>query len=94
MVLLSLIGPLFLAQVPDFHEPVIIQADGVDIDVGYVADPFTVDWDGDGVLDLLVGQFTSGKINFFRNTGTNQEPVYTFDSFIQADGSDLILSYG
>ena len=29
-------------QVPGFHEPVIIQADGVDIDVGYIADPFTV----------------------------------------------------
>ena len=83
---------LALSQVPSFYEPVMIQADGSDIDVGKNADPFMVDWDGDGLTDLLVGQFTPGKVRFYKNIGNNQEPVFTFSNYLQADGTDLTVS--
>ena len=55
--------------------PVRIEAAGkpIDTEVGHAA-PLVVDWDGDGVQDLLVGQFGQGILWIFRNEGTNAQP--------------------
>ncbi len=59
----------------DLADPVRILADGkpIDTDVGHAA-PFVCDFDGDGVQDLLVGQFGQGQLWIYRNEGTNQAP--------------------
>ncbi len=44
-----------------------------DIDVGANATPLVVDMDGDGLDDLLIGEF-SGNINYYKNDGNG---VYT-----------------
>ncbi|MCK5131771.1 MAG: hypothetical protein KAR40_06410 [Candidatus Sabulitectum sp.] len=85
---------LALAGVPSFLEPVKIQADGTNIDVGLMADPFMIDWDTDGVTDLLVGQFSPGKVRFYKNIGTNEAPEFTFSYYLQADGADIAVSAG
>jgi hypothetical protein len=74
--LLTTLGLLGCAAVcgaaePQFHPPVRLKAGGVPIRVeapGYAA-PCLVDLDGDGKLDLLVGQFKQGKIQFFKGLG-------------------------
>ena len=55
--------------------PVRLEAGGrpIDTDVGHAA-PFVGDWDGDGVQDLLVGQFGGGVLWIFENEGTNARP--------------------
>jgi len=55
--------------------PVRIEAGGkpIDTEVGHAA-PFVADFDGDGVKDLLVGQFGDGILWIFRNEGTNAAP--------------------
>jgi len=55
--------------------PVRLEAAGKPIDtaVGHAA-PFVCDFDGDGVKDLLVGQFGDGILWMYRNVGTNQQP--------------------
>jgi hypothetical protein len=55
--------------------PVRIEAAGkpIDTDVGH-AGPFVGDFDGDGVNDLLVGQFGDGILWIYRNEGTNARP--------------------
>ena len=57
--------------------PVRIEAAGkaIDTDVGHAA-PFVGDLDGDGVNDLLVGQFGDGLLWFYKNIGTNARPKY------------------
>ena len=59
----------------EFSEPVRLQAGGkyIDTEIGHAA-PWVDDWDGDGVNDLLVGQFGGGKLWIFLNKGTNREP--------------------
>jgi hypothetical protein len=54
--------------------PVRLEAEGVVIDtpeVGHAA-PFVGDFDGDGVPDLLVGQFDGGLLWIYKNAGTAQ----------------------
>jgi hypothetical protein len=57
--------------------PVKIVASGrpINADLGHAA-PFFADFDGDGVKDLLVGQFSDGKLAIYRNIGTNEEPKF------------------
>jgi hypothetical protein len=55
--------------------PVRLEAAGKPIDtaVGHAA-PFVADFDGDGVKDLLVGQFGDGILWIYRNVGTSARP--------------------
>ena len=56
----------------DLAPPVRIAAAGkpIDTDVGHAA-PFVADFDGDGVNDLLVGQFGGGLLWIYRNEGSS-----------------------
>ena len=55
--------------------PVRLEAAGkpIDTEIGHAA-PFICDFDGDGVQDLLVGQFDGGILWIYRNEGTNAQP--------------------
>ncbi len=55
--------------------PVRLQAQGEFIQTHHAA-PFVVDWDGDGRLDLLVGEFAPGGLRIYRNVGSSQEPKF------------------
>jgi len=73
-----------LAQAPEqlhpsdesgtLSKPQLVRVDGepIDVEVGHAA-PLMRDWDGDGTLDLLVGQFGKGFLRVYSNsekTGT------------------------
>jgi hypothetical protein len=51
-----------------------------------------VDWNGDGLKDLLVGEF-SGNVRYFRNIGTPGNPQLTFQGYIQVGDSILRVDY-
>lgn len=65
------------ATAVQFETPVRLEANGkpIDTDIGHAA-PFVCDFDGDGVKDLLVGQFGNGILWIYRNEGTNTEPKF------------------
>ena len=67
----------FSIQDTELAPPVRIEAAGrpIDTDIGHAA-PFVADFDGDGVNDLLVGQFSDGKLRVYRNEGTNARPKF------------------
>ncbi len=78
MLIVVAVGLLLFGGVAigvEFEEPVRIEAGGaaIDTDIGHAA-PFVCDFDGDGVQDLLVGQFGEGLLWIYRNEGTNAAP--------------------
>lgn len=77
------------AQTPVFETGQRVQAGGTDIDVGYYASPFYYDWDGDGVKDLVTGQYSSGYVRFYKNYGTNSNASYSAFQYLYADGSPI-----
>ena len=62
-------------RAPDLMPPVRLEAAGkpIDTEVGHAA-PFVGDFDGDGVQDLLVGQFGEGILWIYKNVGSNAHP--------------------
>lgn len=75
--------------------PVRLEAGGkpVDTDVGHAA-PFVCDLDGDGIQDLLVGQFGQGVLWIYRNEGTNAAPKLAAGTKFKDGGEDGTVPYG
>ncbi len=71
-----------------------LECAGVPIDVVYYGSPCVVDWDGDGLKDLITGQFYYGNIRFYQNEGTNESPVFNSFSYLEADGTTIAMAYG
>ena len=76
LVLAVLLATTSISLSAELAEPVRLEAAGKPIDateIGHAA-PFVCDFDGDGIKDLLVGQFGDGLLWIYRNEGTNSEP--------------------
>ncbi|MEM9282573.1 MAG: exo-alpha-sialidase [Verrucomicrobiota bacterium] len=65
--------------------PTKVLAGGSPVDVYGWPSPNFADFDGDGDLDLLCGEFMDG-FTYFENTGSRSEPVYA--NGIKLDGAD------
>ena len=94
MFLSTVMASLLAAAAPgadvaaDLQLPVQIQAGGKPLDVqrdGHSA-PFAADIDGDGVVDLLVGQYEQGRLRIYRNLGTNTNPRFDAHTWLTAGG--------
>jgi hypothetical protein len=48
--------------------------------------PFVADFDGDGIRDLLVGQYEQGRLRIYRNLGTNSQPRFATYTWFEAGG--------
>ena len=72
-----------------------IEAGGrpIDTEIGHAA-PFVGDFDGDGIHDLLVGQFGGGVLWVFRSVGDDHEPALSAGTKFQADGKDGVVPTG
>ena len=60
---------------PILDKPYLLQVDGRDFDIGSRSAPRMVDWNKDGLKDLLVGEM-EGHVYFLKNRGTNSAPVF------------------
>jgi len=73
-----------------FEKPVRLKADGEPIDTGKAwghSSPCVEDLDGDGLADLLLGDF-SGKFHVYKNVGVPGKPEYKDAGLLQAGGKD------
>ncbi|MGI9244966.1 MAG: exo-alpha-sialidase, partial [Verrucomicrobiales bacterium] len=74
-----------------FAEPVKVEAGGAPVDVYGWPSPNFADFDGDGDLDLLCGEFLDG-FTYFQNIGTRSEPDYAAGIKLDAtDGEPLVM---
>jgi hypothetical protein len=100
MNLIVLLMSLFLfnpydANVVNLSNGQKLEAGGkvIDIEVGHLV-PCVVDWNNDGKKDLLVGQFSGGKIRLYLNGGTDDAPRFNAYSFLEAGGKEISLPAG
>ncbi len=82
-----------------FEKPFRLKSGGelIDVNTGHAA-PFLHDFDGDGIRDLLVGEFgatpmkfegedyAAGRLRIYRNVGTDKKPRYDGFEWFKAGG--------
>jgi hypothetical protein len=73
---------------PQHEPPQQLLAGGKPIDVFGMPSPNFADFDGDGDLDLLCGDFLDG-FTYFENRGSRTEPQYAAGRELQLDGQPL-----
>jgi hypothetical protein len=66
----------------------LVEAGGLDIDVGTYSVPSYVEWNNDGLKDLIIGG-GDGKVRVYLNGGTESEPAFSNFFYAQSDGNDL-----
>ena len=79
---------LYLNTGMEFGEATPVQADGADIAIGGRASLDVVDWNNDGLFDLIVGAL-DGKIRIYLNSGEVGTPQFDAAQIIQDGGVDL-----
>jgi len=85
---------VLLDGVPTLEAGELLEASGAPVSVAIMSAASVADWNADGKKDLLVGQFTDGKISVFLNQGTDADPVLGSGRFVQSGGSDITTTYG
>lgn len=86
VVLIFCLSDFLIGQ--NMERPILIKAGDKVIDAkpAYTA-PCLLDFDNDGVRDLIVGTYF-GNFRFYKNLGTNGNPKYNDFSLIKADGKE------
>lgn len=78
-------------QTPNYpYAKFVMDADGMPIDAGMIAAPKSVDWDGDGVRDLLMGTEWN-RIVWYRNRGSDARRELVYQGVLTVDGKPLEL---
>ncbi|MCQ2184128.1 MAG: VCBS repeat-containing protein [Bacteroidales bacterium] len=73
---------------PVFNLPQFIWEREAPLYGGSLTVPNVVDWDGDGVLDIVAGN-SEGRLLFFKNKGSNAEPSFATSAELCADGEPI-----
>lgn len=75
----------------------LVQSGGASIDVPGYSVPSFVDWDSDGLPDLVVGEgsgLQTPRVRVYLNSGTPFQPEFEEFSYVQTDSGDLTLPGG
>ena len=73
---------------PVYAEPEMVKADGKPVDVYGMPSPNFADFDCDGDLDIICGEFVD-KFTYFENIGTRTEPKYAAGRYLSYKGQML-----
>jgi hypothetical protein len=90
-----LVLPCSGAIASDLTEGVKLEAgdEVIDVPVGHLV-PCVVDWNQDRKKDLIVGQFSGGKVRLYLNKGTDRKPKLGDFVYMEAGGKEISLPAG
>lgn len=86
-------GEFTLDGHPVFSQPSPVLQVDADLYCGTLPVPSVIDWDGDGIEDIIVGN-SDGHVLFFKNIGNNNNPRFIPKGRVQADGKDIHIQAG
>lgn len=66
------------------YSKLLFTADGKPLDVGFSATPLVIDWDGDGIQDLVCGAEWNRAV-WYKNIGSNAAPKLVYKGLIYTD---------
>jgi hypothetical protein len=75
---------------PEYEKPIRILADKKPIDVYGMPSPNFADFDGDGDLDLLCGEFVDG-FTYYGNSGSRKDPKYEAGKKLKLGDKPLLM---
>ncbi|OAM90310.1 alpha-L-fucosidase [Termitidicoccus mucosus] len=78
---------------PVFARPAPVLQRDADLFAGALPTPTVIDWDGDGVLDIVAGN-SEGFVLFFKNTGADAAPAFLPGERLRAGGRDIHVQAG
>lgn len=94
-------GLLFAQDIPVFEEEILLTYTNGNqiyplIGATYFTVPNMVDWDADGDFDIILGSFMNGQVDYYPNTGTNDDPAFVEEDAVpmEAGGEPIFLSSG
>lgn len=82
----------FAQSVPLFNSGIHIKYKGEDLVNKHGSNPTVVDWDNDGLKDLLVGMHFNGWLYLYRNTGDEFLARFDEDFIVLKADKKLIAS--
>lgn len=74
---------------PNYQSPVKVQAGGKPINVYGNPSPVVADFNGDGKLDIITGEFLD-KFTYFENTGSWKSPQYASGRYLKDKENQLV----
>lgn len=77
---------------PEFKPPAFFQQEADGVKFGVLGTPVAVDWDGDGLVDILTGN-TAGEIAFIKNLGGNPAR-WAAPALLEAGGKPIWIQAG
>jgi len=78
---------------PVFQTPVYLQQKSDYVKFGALTTPFGVDWDGDGLEDIISGN-SAGEIAFIKNMSGGDNPVWAKPVLLKANNTDIRITAG
>lgn len=80
-------------KMPIFCPPVYFKQKAYYLKFGALVSPFSADWDGDGLEDLICGN-SSGNIAFIKNLGGKDTPKWDTPVLLKSKGKEIRLMAG
>ncbi|MCF6287340.1 MAG: VanW family protein [Candidatus Hydrogenedentes bacterium] len=78
---------------PIYADPIFALEAAAKLYGGTLPVPNIVDWDGDGLLDMVAGN-SEGLVQFFKNTGSNEVPAFQPGEALHAGGQKIHVQPG
>lgn len=80
-------------NMPQFESPVYLKQKADNVKFGALVTPFSIDWDGDGDMDIIAGN-SAGDLSFIENLTGGENPTWAAPVFLKANDKNIRIQAG